>query len=408
MNTNTFRHFLRSSLYLAVAAVAMSCNSNGDDNPEPELGDYVLGLGVTTPAGSTNYVLQTADLMSGTISLINNGVLQDGYRDYTRVGSYFYSIGGLGVTDANVYYFDQAGQLAVKTGLTFPVEPVDFKDVDGNGQTMLAVAVPANEEAGTDAQFTLVDAAANAITKTVSVPLNDIYPTIEDWVMHTGIVVRGDHAFQTFCPINSATWETKNTDAAYVAVYSYPDFELQKVIEDPRTGPAGAFGTRSGIFVTESGDVYTVSHNGYGYSQATRDAGILKIPAGSTDFDEDYHLNTAHAENGGRIVHALYIGDNKLFAEISAGDRLGQWTDGNLKFAIVDLETQQISAVQGSPTFAGDGGRSFAALYDNGKAYAAATVDGVCNIYAIDIATATATKGAVVDATFVGAIEWLK
>src|SRR5690606_23391651 len=121
--------------------------------------------------------------------------------------------------------------------------------------------------------------------------------------------------------------------------------------------------TRSGIFVTESGDIYTVSHNGYGYSQATKDAAILKIASGSTEFDGNYYFNTAEAANGGRIIHALYVGNNKLFAEISSGERGGQWEDNNLKFAVVDLNAQTITAVAGSPTFSGNGGRSFAAFH---------------------------------------------
>jgi len=408
---NSFKQLIKFGLYAGFALVASSCSDDNNLSDPPTGGGdkvYVLGLGVTTTDATTNYVLQTGDLMNGTISLVNNGILQEGYRDYTKVGAYFYSVGGLGVTDVNTMYLDQAGELTTKTGLNFVNGTTDFKDADGTGETLLNVAVPANPETGSDMHFTLVNADANTITQTATVAINDVYPTSEDWLMHTGIVVRGNQAFQTFTPIDHSSWATTKTDKAYVAVYSYPDFELQKVIEDDRTGPAGAFGTRSGIFRTESGDIYTVSHNGYGYSQSTKDPAILKIPAGSTEFDADYYFNTADAENGGRIVHALYIGDNKLFAEVSYGESAGQWTDANLRFAIVDLEDQTITAVTNSPTFVGNGGRSFAAMYDDGKAYAAATVDGVCNIYQIDVETATAVKGAQVDATFVGAIERLK
>lgn len=407
MNMNTFKQSAKFGLLAGLAFVSVSCN-NDDATPDPVYGDYVLGLGVTTTEATTNYVVQTPTLTSGTISLVNNGILQQGYRDYTKVGSNFYSVGGLGVTDVNTLYLDPAGKLTTKTGLTLVDGATDYKDADGTGKTLLAVSVPANADAGTNITYTLIDAAANTISKTAAVAINDVFPTSQDWLMHTGIVVRGNQAFQTFTPINSATWATTKTDRVYVAIYSYPEFQLQHVIEDARTGPAGAFGTRSGIFRTEAGDLYTVSHNGYGYSQSTKKAGILRIPAGSATFDADYYFNTADAPNGGRIVHALYIGNNKLFASVSSGASAGQWVDGNLKFAIVDLAAKTITAVNGSPTFTGDGGRSFAAMHDNGKAYAAATVDGVCNIYQIDVATATAVKGAQVDATFVGSIEKLK
>ena len=411
ITTKTIKSFYKVGMLAALSIVSVSCNDGDDPDPTPgEEADkvYVLGLGVTTSTETTNYVLQTSDLLTGTLSLTKNGIQQTGYRDYTKVGSNFYSIGGLGVTDVNTLSLDASGKLVTKTGLTFPDGVTDFKDLDGTGKTLLSVSVPAAPAAGTNATFVTVDAATNAVSKSTTVPVNSIYPTSQDWLLHTGIVVNGSQAFQTFYPINAADFVTKNTDTAYVAVYSYPAFALQKVIKDARTGPAGSFNTRSGIFKTESGDIYTVSHTGYGYSKSTKDAGILKIANGQTVFDQSYYFNTASAANGGRIVHALYIGGNKLFAEIASGTQNGQWSDENLKFAIVDLSAKTITAVTNSPTFAGNGGRSFAAMFDDGKAYAAATVGGVCNIYQIDIATATAVKGAIVEASFVGAIERLK
>ncbi|MFD0795643.1 DUF4374 domain-containing protein [Mucilaginibacter litoreus] len=406
---NNFRHFFKAGILSALAFAAVSC-SNKNDAPQPTEGDkvYALGLGVTTTEATTNYVLATNDLMNGTLSLKGQGLLQVGYRDFLGVNNSFMSIGGLGVNDVNVLTLDASGNLATKSGLTFENPASDIKDVDGKGKTLLATFVPSGPTAGTAEQFTIVDVATNAVTKKVSVPMSAVYNTSDDWFLHTGIVVRGNQAFQTFYPLNATTFATKNTDHAYVAVYSYPDFVYQKTITDDRTGPAGSFGTRSGIFVTESGDIYTVAHNGYGYSKSTKDAGILKIANGTTAFDASYYFNTSTAANGGRIVHAMYIGNNKLFAEISTGAQASQWADDNLKFAIVDLAAKTITAVQNSPTFSGNGGRSFAAMYDDGKAYAAATVNGVCNIYQIDIATAKATKGAVVEASFVGGIGRLK
>ncbi|MBE9584276.1 DUF4374 domain-containing protein [Mucilaginibacter sp. JRF] len=404
------KQLIKASLFSTLAIAAASCSSNDNDNPQPIDGEkvYTLGLGVTTTEATTNYVLGTNDLMTGTLSLTNNGLLQTGYRDFLSVGSSFFSIGGLGVTDVNVISLDASGNLTTKSGLTFPNAATDIKDVDGQGKTLLATFASASLVADAKAEFYTVNVASNSITSTKTVTMRSLYPSNTESWLHTGIVVRGTNAFQTFYPIDPATYATNNTDTAYVAVYNYPDFTLQKVIKDVRTGPAGSFGTRSGIFVTESGDVYTVAHNGYGYSKSTKEAGILKIANGTTEFDANYYFNTATATNGGRIVHAMYIGNNKLFAEISTGTQASQWVDGNLKFAIVDLSAKTITAVTNSPTFTGDGGRSFAALYDDGKAYAAATVNGVCNIYQIDVATATATKGAVVGATFVGGIGRVK
>ena len=403
----TIKQLFKVTLFAGLAITAVSC-SKDKDNTEVINKPFVLGLGVTTTETTTNYIVQTDDLMSGTISLVNNGILQQGYRDYAKVGSTFFSVGGLGVTDVNALTLDGYGKLTTKTGLTFEAGAVEFKDVDGTGKTMLAVSIPSSPTAGLSAQFTTVDVATNAITAKKTVTMNSIHPSVQDWFLHTGIVVRGSQAFQTFYPIDYLTYATANTDTNYVAVYSYPGFVLDKVIKDTRTGPSGSFGTASGIFQTETGDIYTVSHNGYGYSKSTKAPGILKIANGTTTFDASYYFNTSTATNGGKIVHALYIGSNKLFAEISNVAGSGQWSDEGLKFAIVDLANKTITAVANTPTFVGNGGRSFAAMLDGGKVYAAATVNGVCNIYQVDIATATATKGAIIQATFVGGIARLK
>ena len=410
MNTLPLKQFLKAGLYAALAVGAVSCSNDDDPTPTPPTtGDvYVLGLGVTTPEGTTNYVLQTDDLMSGTISLINNGILQEGYRDYANIGNRFQAIGGLGLTDVNSYYVDTSNELKVQTGLNLQARPVDTYDIDGSGKSYLAVTLPSAPNEGTDMSFITVDAESSTITDTKKITVsNDKFPIDNAWMLHTGIAIRGDQAFQTILPFDADTWETKNTDKTYVAVYSYPTFELEKIIEDDRTGPAGGFNTRSGIFATESGDIYTISHSGFGYSQRTKTPAVLKIAAGTAEFDKDYLFKTEEVENGGRIVHAIYVGGNKLFATVSTGAQEGQWDDNNLKFAIVDLAAKTITTVAGSPTFSGDGGRSFAAFHKNGKAYAAATVDGELNIYEIDLAGATLRKGAKVEATFVGGIGQL-
>ncbi|MCL7987611.1 DUF4374 domain-containing protein [Sphingobacterium sp. lm-10] len=406
MNTTKVSQFIQSSVCLAVALGLASCSKDNNNlNTVPLDGNvYTLGLGVTTPEGTTNYVTYTNDLMNGTISLLKNGSLQDGYRDYANIGNYFQAVGGLGLTDVNTYYV-QANAFQVKTGLNLSARPVDTMDPDGKGTTMIAVTLPAKPTEGTEMSFATVDVASNMITSTKKVTVNNTkFPIENEWMLHTGLAISGNQAFQTILPFDSEGWNTRKTDKTYVAVYSYPEFVLQNVITDERTGPAGAFGTRSGIFATESGDVYTISHSGYGYNQRSKAPAVLKIASGTATFDTNYLFETMKVDNGGRIVHAIYIGNNKLFATVSTGEQAAQWDDKNLKFAIVDLKAQTITAVAGSPTFSGNGGRSFAAFHRNGKAYAAATVNEVLNVYEIDLTRATARKGAQVDASFVGGL----
>jgi len=409
----SIKQLLKTTLFAGLAITAVSCSKN-DNNPTPVGGDkvYALGIGVTTSTATTNYVVQASDLMNGKITVAGNGLLQTGYRDYAVSGSTFYSIGGLGITDVNVLTLDATNKLATKTGLTFDIANDQFIDVDGTGKTMLGISSPASPTVGLNAKFYTVDVASNAITNRGEVAMNSIHPSNQDWIFHSGMQVRGAQLFQAYYPVNYTTYDTKNTDTNYVAIYSYPGFKLEKVIKDARTGPSGAFNTRSGLFKTESGDLYAVSNSSFanGYSQSTKPAGILKINAGTTEFDKDYYFNTDAAANGGKIAHAIYIGNGKLFAAVTtvAPTIADKWADNNLRYAIVDLNARTITRIANAPVYKGEGGRSFAALVDEGKVYTAITLNGVTNIYQTDIATATATKGAEVEGSFLGGIARLK
>jgi hypothetical protein len=408
------KQLLKGALLSGMAIAAASCSKDKTNTPVvngPTV--YALGVGVTTGTATTNYVVQTGDLMTGTISLTNNGILQDGYRDYALGGSKFYSIGGLGVTDVNTITVDASNKLTTQKGLTFDLPNDQLVDVDGTGKTMVGVSMPTGPTIGLNAKFYTVDIAANTVGNKADVAINSIYPTSKDWIFHTGLQVRGNQAFQTFYPVSATTYNTQNTDTNYVAIYSYPGFALQKVIKDTRTGPSGAFNTRSGLFKTESGDLYAVSNTSFanGYSQSTKPAGILKIASGATEFDASYFFNTDAAANGGKIAHAIYIGNGKLFAAITSKTPTitDKWADNNLRLAIVDLVGKTITLVQNAPGFSGNGGRSFAAFVDNGKVYSAiGATDGTVNIYQTDIATATTTKGAAIQGTFLGGIAKLQ
>lgn len=412
------RQLFKASLLAVVAFAAVSCSKDGDSDNNPEVGDkvYAIGIGVTVGSETTNYVVQTSDLLNGKISPLGNGLLQEGYRDYAFAGGIFYSIGGLGVVNVDAITLDSENKLTAKKGLTLELANNQFVDVDGSGKTMVGVSLPASPTAGLNAKFYTMDIASNSVGNKKDVPMNSIHPSSQDWLFHTGMQVVGSQLFQAYYPINYTTYETKNTDTNYVAVYSYPGFELQKVIKDTRTGPSGAFNTMSGLFKTESGDLYAVSTSSIynGYSQATKPAGILKIANGTSVFDANYFFNTDTAPNGGKIAHAIYIGGNKLFAAITTVPpsipvvATEKWSDANLTLAIVDLSAKTITRVANAPVYKGDGGRSFAALLDNGKVYSAIGVNGVVNIYETDIATATAKKGAVIEGTFMGGIARLK
>ena len=117
---------------IILALIILACAScDNDDDAVPTPGTYILGLGVTTSTEITNFVIGANNLANGVISLVGQGTLQEGYRDYAFGGDTFYSIGGLGVTDVNAIT-SKGDTLNIQAGLTFEFQVDDFKDTGCN------------------------------------------------------------------------------------------------------------------------------------------------------------------------------------------------------------------------------------------------------------------------------------
>ena len=399
MNKTTGLLLIGGLLFMA------ACSSDNESEIPVETGNktYALSLGVTSSNATSYYVVTADDLMTGTISPVGTGIEQTGYRDFQIGAQTIFSIGGMGVTAANAITLDVSGNLQQKGNFVFDNTLNGLEQVDDN--TMLGVEMPSSPTAGNMLKFYTIDINNVAITKTVSQPISDL--SVIDWPSFTGMRINGNKVYLTFCLMNPTTYETQYTDTAYVAVYSYPALEFQTLIKDTRTGPAGSWNANNGIIKTESGDMYIMSNSAIanGYSQSTKDAGFLRIPNGSTSFDNTYFFNFEEKSGGLKPAHIKYIGNGLLFAEVStnANQTLAdRWGDKNLKFCIINLYNQTITDVTGAPVHDGNGGRSFTAMVDEGYVYhPVSTNDGIF-IYKIDPSNATAVKGAEILTTFVG------
>src|SRR5690606_40977879 len=102
MTMRKLKQYRNVTLALGLAVAASSCSKDdngGNDRPNEPIIEggqaYVLGVGVEAGTDYINYIVHTKDLLNGKISLLNNGILQEGYRKYLNINNYFYSIGGL-------------------------------------------------------------------------------------------------------------------------------------------------------------------------------------------------------------------------------------------------------------------------------------------------------------------------
>ena len=164
------------------------------------------------------------------------------------------------------------------------------------------------------------------------------------------------------------------------------------------------------IWTAESGDVYVFSPS-YAKSmaderqQTTLPAGVVRIKAGTEEFDPNYYVNIEALTNGISFLRTWYIGGSKFLMLMYDMPLAPATTMTASRLAIFDAESASLRYVEGLPSAERISGFGTAPYSEDGKCYIAVTLtDDYPAIYAIDAATAVATKGLTVEATQIGGI----
>lgn len=397
-----------SKTLAAVAASALLLTACSDDNnggvSSPARSKYALSLGVTANGNTTYYVVKSNDLMTGTISAQGNGLEETGYHDYMQAANgNILSIGGLGVTDVNMISQDAQGVLSVRT--MFRANTALSELCQADDKTLLGLEVPATPQAGSQLTFYVVDAVTGSVTNTNT--SNAVAPLAQqEWPSVTGMSVNNGHVYVAYVPMSRETYATPATDSCYVAVFTYPGLQFEKLMKDARTGNAGSWNAYNAFQRDEQGDLYVMSNSNVanGFSQSTQDAAFLRIRKGQTEFDTNYLFPFGKQTGGLRPAHWLYVGNGLAYALVStetdqSAENL-RWSDRNLKAYVVDLYNQRATEVQGVPLHNGDGGRRFAALVEGNYVYHLVNDASGAYIYRTDVTSATARRGARVETSF--------
>jgi hypothetical protein len=382
---------------------------------------YIVALQGNSVDGAeeVDYLLEYSDLSSltsGTISAEGQGIEQLGWRYFYSVNNTVFSAGYYDDDKCTAYKLDDYGDLVEKSNFTFSSTLNAFSDLDG--ETMLGVEL--SYGGYDDKTFYIVDADSGLVTdikySAIDTQIGDgteSDPGATPWV--TGMILRDGKLYVSYHKWDGIFYyTTPDTDRAYVAVFSYPDFELEKIIEDDRTSPIGINGHSSGIIKTEDDDIYSYSSSSLssGFTSATKPSGVLKIADGETEFDEDYFFDVENATNGGKIFWMDYVGDGKALARIIVDDTNGIYAWGAflnnevVRLVVLDLENKTVTSVSGIDNHYS---RYVSKLYvEDGLAYLGATegAEGAeeTSIFVVDVTTATATKGATVDGTSIKGI----
>lgn len=404
---------MKRFLLAAVVLAGVMTGCDNDDEPRADVPEGITMTLKTLGDQEPEYVVTQENIMEGTISAQGSGYESFDWNFSYVVGKSLFVLGYTNF-EAQVYQVNEEGDVdeVAKFVLETPLEV--FGNV--NDETMLGIDAP-RDGSHTARKLYFMDAESGAVTDIKELSIFDIdtgTPGEGVTAWPTALQVVGDQLFIPFYLVDDqGFYTTPMPDKAYVAVYSYPDVEAQpvKVIEDDRTSNIGVNGTNTGLIQADGGDLYSFSSSAYlsGFLPVSeKPSGILRIPNGQTDFDENYFFDVENAPNGGILFWMDYAGGNKALARLLTEDvapandpnyemywgAFGR-SKFNQKLVVIDLVAQTITPVDNVPLHAK---RYTTPLYvENGKAYVSIETADEAYVYQVDIDAATAVRGAKIE-----------
>lgn len=441
-----------SALAALVASVTFTSCSDSD---EPAGGGEVQSNGkfvfATTVKGSnaTSYVLLTGEsLDNGTLSPVNNGLLNDGATQWVFHKNYLYALtynqGNAGTTRS--YILGDDGQMKAR-GTEYRIsrfssygaydndiltmatgECADISDSHGYHPMMLNVTYldVVNETSSTNhataehpylmenflgnGEYVTLAGAEQSGSRLFcgAIPMGlSQYGAAEDggkWIrkgfehlVHTQSGGTGSGAYKAGELVG-----TQYPDECWVAVYDNDDFLNPTLVKTDRIStPAGRFRSQyyQTVWAAANGDIYVFSPS-YAKTmtdpgqKTTLNAGVCRIPAGSKAFD-DYYCDIESQADGKSFMRCWPAGGN-YFLMVMYDRPLTESGFAGTDLAIFNADTKSLKYVTGLPDNVSSIGKTV--FTQHNKVYIPVNVeDGYPTIYRIDPATAHAEKGVVIE-----------
>lgn len=283
---------------------------------------------------------------------MKEGIEQDGkYRGYLAHKGHFYSFlfGQSDPGDVTVYNVNEAGlQLTSK----FTTETMTARGTFDNDIVMIKNAW---EPAEYTAKWYRYDTDKKQLVGQGELDARELSDTEGERAFFTSIQQVGDKVFAPFWSIESArTFRTSNPDMTHLAIFSYPDMKLEKVLRDSRTGSIGAYFI-SGIEVDEQGDAYVIGTklgpDIAGKASTVTPGGFMRIKKGTNEYDKLYFLNVTDASGGKWIYKKLYLGKGNFL--LTLGDKHNQYATMSVaypvRFAVVNVYDGSFKWISGLP-----------------------------------------------------------
>ncbi|MDE6096334.1 MAG: DUF4374 domain-containing protein [Muribaculaceae bacterium] len=441
----------------------ISCSDNNDSNEPDEPGTvttdgkYVFATQVAGQNGTANVLVTAPSIDEGNVSTENNGLTNDGATQWIFYRNFLYALtynqGNAGTTRS--YILDESGEMKARD-IEYKISR--FSSYGMYDQYILAMSTGAGTTGADSHGFypqtllvTYLDVeneTAKSNDTSAGLYSMENYLGNGEYVTLSGAEQSGTHLYCGVIPMGLSQYGyadgdgkwvrpgnehlvkvedggsgagsyqagtisgTQYPDDCWVAIYPNAQFQNPVIAHtDKISYPAGRFRSQyyQTVWAAENGDIYVFSPS-YAKTQTetaqqTRlDAGVCRIPAGTTDFD-DYYCNLEQLAGRG-FMRCWPAGGNYFILQMYNEPYGSGFSGTAMQLAIFDASAKTLKDVSGLPanlsTIAKD------VFVKDGKVYVAVTqTDGKPVVYGINPATAVAQQGITIDATSVTGFGYL-
>ena len=432
----------------------------GDGGDDDNNAEYVIAASVTASGNTTNVLVNAESLDEGTVTTINNGVVNDGATYWVFFKEQYlyaltYNQGEAGGTRS--YIMDASGELkkrsaefGVKRFTTYGIyDKYIMTPSTGDGPTEW------NDENGyTPKVFLLsyLDPAAETFTTNDTqnkAYLSENFLGTGEYVTLSGMLEHNNKIYTAAVPMGLSQYGTKDQNGkwvlpgnedlvkkesggsnssaykkdelqwtqypneCWVAIFDDATMTSKKLIKTDKISYAAGRNKSQYyqmIWAADNGDVYVFSPSFAktmtdARQKTTLPAGVVRIPSGNTEFD-DYYCNLEALTNGNSFLRSWHIADD-YFMLLMYDRPLTETGYVANQLAIFKAGDKKLTYVTGLPSTDQISGFGNQPYVEKGNAYVTVTFNeggGNPAIYKIDPATASATKGLTIEATQVSGV----
>lgn len=459
-----------SKLYLAIALFATvllfaSCDS---DTPEIDNGEGETTVTqkyiIAATTGEVNHLLTTDAINSGSITTKGNG-------EETEIGSYWifykdeylfrlvYNQGEAGLSSS--YILNKTGKIDERDH-NYKIDRFtsygtynNFIITSSTGDTKSKELVDENGFSPKGFLFSFLDVDKETYKPNQEVILSENYLDNGEFVTLSGILESNNKIYTAPIPMGLSQYGVKAEGGKYVkypelvktedggslssaykkgelqwtqypneswvAIYNNESMTEPILIKtDKISYAAGRYRSQyyQMIWTADNGDIYLFSPS-YAKTMANKEqrttlpAGVVRIKAGTNEFDPSYYCNLEEQTNGNSFLRTWHIGNDNFLLLMYNEPFVPNFDSTNTpasQLAIFNGENKKLTYITGLPSPNIIQGFTNTPYFEDGVAYVGiTTTDGQHPaIYTIDVNTAKAQKGIIVESNQIAAIGKLK